>query len=91
MRRLGALTRAMLLQAASDRLGVPVGKLTTEPGKVVHAGSGRSLSYGALMNLPVPNPDGVTLKDPSQFRWIGKAVQRLDMQEKSTGKAVWRK
>ncbi len=37
MRRLGALARAMLLQAAAQKLTVPVGELTTEPGKVLHA------------------------------------------------------
>ncbi len=37
--------------------------------------------------LPVPAPDSVTLKDPSQFRWIGKlGAPRVDVYEKSTGK-----
>ena len=93
MRRLGALARAMLLQAASGQLAVSASELTTEPGKVIHAASGRSLSYGELaphaMDLPVPSPDSVTLKDPSQFRWIGKPVQRVDVHDKSTGKAVY--
>ncbi|MEQ6926373.1 molybdopterin cofactor-binding domain-containing protein [Pseudomonas mosselii] len=93
MRRLGALARAMLLQAGAQRLGVPVSELTTEPGKVVHAASGRSLGYGELaetaMDLPVPDPASVTLRDPSQFRWIGKPVQRLDAYDKSTGKALY--
>ncbi|MGV2906227.1 xanthine dehydrogenase family protein molybdopterin-binding subunit, partial [Achromobacter sp. AGC25] len=82
MRRLGALGRAMLVQAASTKLGVPVSELSTEPGRVIHASSGRSLSYGELagaaMDLPVPDPDSITLRDPSQFRWIGKPVTRLD-------------
>ncbi|MFP3549706.1 molybdopterin cofactor-binding domain-containing protein [Paraburkholderia sp. SIMBA_049] len=93
MRRLGALARKMLLQVASTELGVPVDALSTEPGKVVHAASGRTLSYGQLasraMDLPVPAPDTVKLKDRSQFRWIGKPVQRLDVHDKSTGKAIY--
>jgi isoquinoline 1-oxidoreductase beta subunit len=93
MRRLGALARAMLLQAAAKRLNVPVGELGTEPGRVVHAASGKSLSYGELapqaMDLPVPAPDSVKLKDPSQFRWIGKPVARVDVRDKSTGKATY--
>lgn len=93
MRRLGALARAMLLQAAAERLGVPVGDLSTEPGRVIHAASGRTLGYGELaaqaMDLPVPDPASVTLRDPSQFRWIGKPVQRVDAYDKSTGKAVY--
>jgi len=93
MRKLGALARAMLLQAASERLQVPVGELTTEPGKVIHASSGRSIGYGELaeraMDLPVPDAERVQLRDPSQFRWIGKPVQRVDAYDKSTGKAIY--
>lgn len=93
MRRLGALARAMLLQAGAEKLGVPVGELTTEPGKVVHAASGRSLAYGELaeraMDLPVPDPATVQLRDPRQFRWIGKPVKRIDAYDKSTGKALY--
>jgi isoquinoline 1-oxidoreductase beta subunit len=93
MRRLGALARAMLLEAGAQALKVPVSELTTEPGKVVHASSGRSLDYGALaeraMSLPVPDPASVPLRDPSQFRWIGKPVKRIDAYDKSTGKALY--
>ncbi|MDR2852858.1 MAG: xanthine dehydrogenase family protein molybdopterin-binding subunit [Burkholderiaceae bacterium] len=93
MRRLGALARAMLLQAAATKFTVPVGELSTEPGKVIHASSNRSISYGQLAQrarkLSVPNPAKVKLKHPSQFRWIGKPVQRLDVRDKSIGKAVY--
>lgn len=93
MRRLGALARAMLLQAGAAQWGVPVNELTTQPGKVVHTASGRELGYGELaakaMDLPVPDPASVTLRDPGQFRWIGKPVQRLDAHDKSTGKAIY--
>ncbi|HCV39293.1 MAG TPA: isoquinoline 1-oxidoreductase, partial [Pseudomonas sp.] len=68
MRRLGGLARAMLLQAAAEQWGVPVGELSTEPGKVIHAASGRSLAYGELasraMDLPVPDPASIKLRDP---------------------------
>nr|WP_314480891.1 molybdopterin cofactor-binding domain-containing protein [uncultured Pseudomonas sp.] len=93
MRRLGALARAMLLQAGAQQLGIPEGELTTTPGNVVHTTSGRSLSYGELasraMDLPVPDPATVKLRDPAQFRWIGKPVRRLDAYDKSTGKALY--
>ena len=93
MRRLGALARAMLLQAGAERLGVPVSELSTEPGRVLHAASGRSLSYGELasqaMDLPVPDPASIQLRDPRQFRWIGKPVKRVDAYDKSTGKALY--
>lgn len=93
MRRLGALARAMLIQAASNELRVPTAELSTEPGKVVHLPTGRSLTYGDLapraLDLPVPDPAGVKLRDPATFRWIGKPVARLDAYEKSTGKTIY--
>jgi isoquinoline 1-oxidoreductase subunit beta len=89
MRKLGATARQMLLQAAATRLGVPATELSTEPGRVVHAASGRTLAYGeiaeAAANLPVP--DDVVLRAHDKFRWIGKPVARLDARDKSTGKA----
>ncbi|MBU4631654.1 molybdopterin cofactor-binding domain-containing protein [Pseudomonas chlororaphis subsp. aurantiaca] len=93
MRRLGALARAMLLQAGAEQLGVSVAELSTAPGRVLHAASGRSLGYGELagraLDMPVPDPASITLRDPSQFRWIGKPVRRVDAYEKSTGKALY--
>lgn len=93
MRRLGALARQMMLEAAAKRLNVSVGDLTTEPGYVVHSASGKKLPYGEVaadaLDLPVPDPESVKLRDPSRFRWIGKPVKRLDMHEKSTGQAVY--
>jgi isoquinoline 1-oxidoreductase beta subunit len=93
MRRLGAVARHMLLQTAAQRMGVSLDSLTTEPGRVMHAASGRSLPYGELaphaLDMPAPAPDSVKLKDPRNFRWIGKPVARLDMHDKATGKAIY--
>ncbi|BCH33992.1 oxidoreductase [Mesorhizobium sp. L-8-10] len=91
MRRLGASARLMLLQAAASRLGVPTSELSTEPGRVVHAASGRAIPYGeiadAAADLPVPTD--VVLRPRADFRWIGKPVARLDVRDKSTGKALY--
>ncbi|MGU3479493.1 molybdopterin cofactor-binding domain-containing protein [Methylobacterium sp. D48H] len=91
MRRLGATAREMLLRAAAAELAVPQASLTTENGRVIHAASGRSLGYGALAAaaLALQPRDDVALKDPKDFRWIGKPVARLDMRDKSTGRAVY--
>ncbi len=68
-------------------------QLNTQPGRVVHAASGRSLGYGELasraLDMPVPDAASITLRDPSQFRWIGKPVKRVDAYDKSTGKALY--
>lgn len=89
MRGLGAAARQMLLQAAATRLGVPVASLSTEPGRVRHAASGRVLDYGALAAeaAALPVPDGAPLRAEKDFRWIGKPIPRLDVRDKSVGKA----
>lgn len=89
MRKLGASARQMLLQAAASRLEVPVSELSTEPGRVLHAGSGRSIPYGDIAQAAaaLPVPQDVALRSPADFRWIGKPVPRLDVRDKSTGKA----
>ncbi|MCH8621883.1 xanthine dehydrogenase family protein molybdopterin-binding subunit [Undibacterium sp. TS12] len=85
-RELGARTRAMLVSAAAAKWNVPAADLRTENGFVIGPG-GKKLSYGELaeaaMTLPVP--EKVTLKDPKDFRLIGKPTGRLDAKAKSTG------
>jgi isoquinoline 1-oxidoreductase beta subunit len=85
-RELGARARAMLLAAAAAQWGVEPGSLRTENGKVIGPG-GKSLAYGdlaeAAMTMPVPQQ--VALKDPKDFRLIGRATLRLDARAKSTG------
>ncbi len=91
MRKLGATARQMLLQAASGRLGVPIETLTTEPGKVVHPASGQSIPYGDLATAAadLPVPETVELRSKDEFRWIGKPHDRLDVLDKSTGRAQY--
>lgn len=89
MRRLGATTRAMLLEAAAAQLGVAVDALSTRSGTIVHAASSRSLGFGdvaaAAAHLPVPG--NVALKQPSDFTVIGGKSLRKDLQAKVTGTA----
>ncbi|MGU3539556.1 molybdopterin cofactor-binding domain-containing protein [Methylobacterium sp. A54F] len=91
MRRLGATAREMMLRAAAARLGVRQDSLTTDDGRVIHAASGRTLGYGELAGaaLALQPRDDVPLKDPGRFRWIGQPVARLDMRDKSTGRATY--
>lgn len=91
MRRLGATARDMMIRTAAGRLKVQDSELTTEDGKVVHAASGRSIGYGDLAAealLLQPKQD-VPLRDPATFRYIRKPVARLDVRDKSTGRAVY--
>jgi isoquinoline 1-oxidoreductase beta subunit len=91
-RLIGAhIRRSLMLQAASD-LGVTPAELTTRPGVVVHEISGRSLAYGRLaqnIRLP-PSLPAVTpadLKPAHAFRYIGKALPRVDVAAKVNGAA----
>ncbi len=85
-RELGARTRAMLLAAAAVQWGVDVSALRTKDGKVLQA-DGKALGYGELADaaMKMPVPQKVSLKDPANFRIIGKATLRLDGQAKSSG------
>jgi isoquinoline 1-oxidoreductase beta subunit len=89
MRKLGASARKMLMQAAATQFGVPVSELSTEPGRVVHSASGRTIPSGEIADAAayLPVPADVVLRNPADFRWIGKPVARLDARDKSTGRA----
>jgi len=82
LRRVGAAGRAMLIETAAKTMRVPASELTTASGQVIHAASGRTLSYGALAasaaKTPVPDLKTVTLKDPKDFKIIGHAAKDVD-------------
>jgi isoquinoline 1-oxidoreductase beta subunit len=91
MRRLGATAREMLIRAAAGRLKVQEPELSTDDGVVVHAASGRSVGYGKLAAeaLLLQPKEDVALRDPATFRYIRKPTARLDVRDKSTGRAVY--
>jgi len=86
-RELGARARAMLLSAAAARWNVDVSTLRTQTGMVLGP-AGRKASYGELAQaaMALPVPEKVTLKDPKDFRIIGKPTTRLDASAKSSGR-----
>jgi isoquinoline 1-oxidoreductase subunit beta len=85
-RELGAKTRAMLVAAAAAQWQVAPNQCRTEA-SVVHGPSGQSARYAALADAAAkqPVPAAVQLKDPSQFRLVGKEVRRLDSRPKCDG------
>ena len=91
LRQAGAAAREMLIQAAAASLKVEAASLSSEPGFVVHAASGRRVAYGDLVDAAakLPVPADVKLKDPSQFRIIGTAAKRLDVSGKVDGTATY--
>ena len=87
LREAGARARAMLLAAAAQKWKVDAATLRTENGKVLNGS--KSSSYGALADAAsqLPVPEKVTLKDPAQFRYLGKPQKRLDAPMKVDGSA----
>ena len=91
LRQAGAMARKMLLAAAAHAWGVNASECRAENGFVLHHGSGRRLSYGQLASRAseMPAPKEVALKDPKDFKLIGKPTRRLDTPEKVNGKAIF--
>ncbi|WP_158921357.1 xanthine dehydrogenase family protein molybdopterin-binding subunit [Acidisphaera sp. S103] len=93
LRQVGAAGRQMLIAAAAAEWNAPATDCTTSPGQVLHAASGRSLSYGELATkaatLPVPNLKTVPLKDPKTFNIIGKPTRNIEVPRIVTGQPMF--
>ena len=78
LRVAGAAMRSMLEQAAAEKWGVSVDQVTSAQSEVKLKGSGKKLSYfelaEAVSKQAVPNEDQVKLKDPKEWRYIGKGI-----------------
>jgi isoquinoline 1-oxidoreductase beta subunit len=88
LRNAGATAREMLVQAGAQSWGVDKSACRAESGSVINNATGAKLSYGKLAasaaKLPVPS--NIALKDPKQFKLIGKSLKRLDTPDKVTGR-----
>ena len=86
-RKAGATAREMLIYAASKRWQVSTESCTTESGYVISGN--KKLSYGELATEAAlsPVPKNIVLRDPSQWKFIGKGVKRLDGPCKVNGTA----
>lgn len=94
MRKAGAAGRHLLLAAAAATWNVPVAECSTDgTGTVHHKASRRKLGYGALAaraaTLPLPDAAGITLKDPKDFRVIGKPHAQVDARKIATGQPLF--
>ena len=90
-RKAGAAARAMLVAAAAQQWGVEPPSCSTSDGKVVHQASNRSISYGKLAEAAakMTPPQQIALKDPKNFKLIGRSIKRLDTPEKLNGKGIF--
>jgi isoquinoline 1-oxidoreductase beta subunit len=92
MRQIGASAREMLEAAAAKRWNVPVTEVKAVNHEVVHSASGKRLGFGDLAmdaaKEPVPAIESVKLKDPKDFRYLGKGeVSIVDLRDITVGTA----
>ena len=88
-RKMGAMARVMLVDAAAQEWGVDPGTCRAEKGYVVHSASKRRASFGSLAAAAskLEPPKDMALKDPADFTIIGKPIHRLDTPSKTNGTA----
>jgi isoquinoline 1-oxidoreductase beta subunit len=93
MRQVGAAARGVLVTAAASLWSVPESEISTRDGSVVHTPSGRRMPYPALFeraaSVPAPDLTAAKLKDPKDFRIIGKSARGVDVPAIITGKPTF--
>ena len=91
VRQGGAAARTMLVQAAANGWGVPASECSAANSVITHKPSGRTTTYGKVAEAAakLTPPEKVALKDPKEWKLIGKSVKRLDTLPKVTGAQVY--
>lgn len=92
MRQAGAQARYVLLASVSKKWNVPISELSTSKSIVIHENSNRQIEYGEIVSflqMPENLPDFTEdkLKNPKDFEWVGKKINRTDIPDKVNGKA----
>ena len=91
VRKGGAVARHMLIEAAAEAWDVAMEECRASNSVITHVPSGRTTTYGkvAAAAAEMIPPNQVTLKEPKDWKLIGKGVKRLDTVEKLNGKQVF--
>jgi len=91
VRKGGATARVMLVQAAANGWGVPAAECSAANSVITHKSTGRTTTYGKVAEAAakLTPPAEVALKDPKEWKIIGKSVKRLDTMTKVTGAQIY--
>lgn len=91
LRKVGAAAKGMLLTAAGTQWKVPAEECYAENGKIFHRPTGKSLVYSELVETAskLGVPQDPKLKDPKDFKILGKNYPRPDVPLKVSGRAVY--
>jgi len=91
VRKGGATARVMLVQAAANAWGVPAAECSAVNSVITHKPTGRTTTYGKVAEAAakLAPPAEVALKDPKDWKIIGKSVKRLDTVQKVTGAQIY--
>jgi isoquinoline 1-oxidoreductase beta subunit len=91
VRQGGASARVMLVQAAANEWKVPAAECVAAKSVITHKPSGRNTTYGKVVDAAakLEPPKDVALKNPKDWKIIGKPLRRLDTLDKLTGKQIY--
>jgi isoquinoline 1-oxidoreductase beta subunit len=91
VRKGGAAARIMLIEAAANEWKVPASECSASNSVITHNPSGRTTTFGkvAAAAAKVEPPKDVPLKDPKDWKIIGKGVKRLDTAPKVDGSQLY--
>jgi len=91
VRKGGATARVMLIQAAADAWKVPASECTAASSVITHTPTGRTTTYGKVAEAAakLTPPADVKLKDPKDWKVVGKGLLRLDTADKTNGAMVY--
>ena len=90
LRQTGATAKQMLINAAAAKWGIDASSCSASNGIIKNA-NGETLGYGDVVKeaASLEVPEGLTLKEPKDFKIIGKDAINVDIDDIITGKPLF--